>query len=116
MIATSSHWVLLLNHLNKSGAGVKHPSGIMAPRLAQCESGAVFSLEKRRIRDTLLLSTPTSYKGVCVDGEAGLLSQATSDRRGNGLHDGRFRLDIREHFFTERVVVVEVLEQAHGSS
>ncbi|PKU43998.1 hypothetical protein llap_5687 [Limosa lapponica baueri] len=82
---------------------VKGPEGMSYKEWLR--TSGLSSLEKRRLRDYIIALCSLLRRGR--EGGAELFSLVYSGKTsGNGskLYQGKFRLDIRKHFFTKRVV------------
>ena len=83
---------------------MKGPEGMSCEELLR--TLGLSSLEKRKLRGNLIVLCSVLRRGH-GEGGADLFHSVSRDRTcGNGskLCQGRFRLDMRKHFFTERVV------------
>ncbi|KAK4815211.1 hypothetical protein QYF61_022489 [Mycteria americana] len=97
-------WVLHLGHSNPMQ---RYRLG--GERLESClvEKDPGVLVDSRLNMSQQCAQVAKEANGGCREVGVGLFSQVTSDRaRGNGLklRQGRFRLDIRKFYFTERVI------------
>lgn len=86
---------------NKASKALEHES-----YGKQLKEAGSFSLEKRRLRgDFIAIYITTSFQVIEVGVD--LFSHVTNARTGGNsleLHQERFRIDIRKHFFSKGVV------------